>query len=212
MHQISHGIKSNTIKFSIQNSTRFCYLAPFRRKYAQIIQMKKLNLLIGILTAFIILSCSSDDNGDQPTANQNGFNFNGTFFSTQYAFVSDENIADDTPSDISIVLSNVNPLQTSVSSGVNYVFFDFEAVELEPGTITEFPDYRILENANLSNFEISGGNTVLDDTQSGFMTTSSSVTINSISNINIDFDFSFTREDGQVISGNYSGTYVDLSN
>mgnify|MGYP006146938971 FL=1 len=176
--------------------------------------MKKMKLFCGILIGLMIFSsCSSDDdNGNTSIENQNGFNYNGTFYSTQFAFVSDENTVDNTPSDISIILSNVNPFETTQSSGLNFVFFDFEAVNIETGTITTFPDYRILENAHLNDFDISSGNTVLDDTENGFMATSSSVTINSISDTNIDFDFSFTREDGETITGNYSGIYTDTSN
>ena len=159
----------------------------------------------------MILSCSSDNDSNNGNENSNGFNFNGTFYSTQFAFVSDENTVDNTPSDISIILSSVDPFQTTQSSGVNFVFFDFEAITIETGTITEFPDYRMLENANLDNLEIDGGNTILDDTQNGFMSTSSSVTINSISETNINFDFTFTREDGEIINGNFSGTYIDTS-
>lgn len=174
--------------------------------------MKKLNLFIALFLGLTILSCSSDDdNGNTPEENQNGFNFNGTFFSAQNAFINDENIIDNTPSDISIILSNINPLQTTQSSGVNFVFFDFQAITIESGTITEFLDYQILENADLINFEISGGNTILDDTQDGFMIISSSVTINSITDTNIDFVFTFTREDGEIINGNYSGIYTSLS-
>ena len=176
--------------------------------------MKKMKLCYGILIGLMMFSsCSSDDdNGNSPNENQNGFEYNGTFYATQFAFVSDENIVDDTPSDISIILSSVNPFETDQSSGLNYVFFDFEAVNLDAGTITSFPDYRILENAELNFLDISGGNTILDDTENGLMATSSSVTINAVSNTNIDFNFSFTREDGQIIHGGYSGTYIDTSN
>lgn len=173
--------------------------------------MKKIKIFYGILILSMILSCSSDDDSNNSDENFNGFNYNGTFYATPFAFVSDENTVNNTPSDISIILSNVDPFQTNQSTGVNFVSFDFEDVTIETGTITEFPDYRILENADLENFLIDGGNTILDDTKNGFMSTASSVTINSISQTNIDFDFTFTREDGEVISGNYAGSYTDTS-
>ena len=171
-----------------------------------------MKLFCGILIGFITLSCSSDDDSNNGTENSNGFSFNETFYSTQFAFVNDENIVDNTSSDISIILSNVDLFQTTQSSGVNFIFFDFKAVTIETGTITEFPDYRILENADLNNLQVDGGNTILDDTQNGFMTTASSVTIYTISETNIDFDFTFTREDGEIINGRYSGAYTDKSN
>ena len=167
-------------------------------------------ILIGLM---IFSSCSSDnDNSNPSNENENGFSYDGTFYSTQFAFIIDKNTVDDTPSDISIILSNVNLYETEQSSGINYVSFNFDAVNIETVTITTFPVYRISENEDLNDFYLSGGNTILDGIESGFMATSTSVTVNSISDTNIDFNFSFTREDGEVITGNYSGLYTDKSN
>ncbi len=173
--------------------------------------MRKLNLFLGVLIGFTILSCSSDD--DNPSTEvQNGFSFEDNFYSTQYAFINDENVIDNTPSDISIILMNMDPFQTTQSSGVNFVYIDFQAVTIESGTISDIPDYQILENAELDNLQVSGGNTLLDDSQNGYMSSNSTIIINSISNTTIDFDYSFTREDGKLINGNYNGVYTDLSN
>lgn len=174
--------------------------------------MKKVNLFFTILIGLVIFSCSSDDdNGNSTTENQNGFNFNGTFFSTQNAILNDENISDDMPSDISIALGNVNPFTTLQSTGVDVLVISFEAVNIEAGTITEFTNYQVLENANLENFQFTGGNTILDIDESEFMITSGSVTINSVTDTDIDFTFTFTREDGEIVNGNYSGTYSNIS-
>jgi hypothetical protein len=172
--------------------------------------MRKFTILL--FCALIAFSCSSDDDNDgNNNNNTNAFLFNGTSFNITNVFLNDENTTDDNPSDIAIIMSNINLLTESQSNGVNYVYFDFQGVELETGTITNIPDYTILENASFENSEIANGNTILDDTENGFMATNTTVNINSLSSTQIDFDFSFTREDGEIITGNYSGNYTDIS-
>ena len=173
--------------------------------------MRKISILL--FSALLVFSCSSDDdnnNGDINN-NTNAFVFNGTSYNVANVFLNDENTTDNNPSDIAIIMSNINLLADSQSNGVNYVYFYFQSVELETGTITNISDYTILENASFQNSEIDNGNTILDDTVSGFMATSTTVNINSLSSSQIDFDFSFTREDGEMINGNYSGNYTDIS-
>jgi uncharacterized protein YcfL len=173
--------------------------------------MRKISILL--FTVLLVLSCSSDDDNNNGNNDNitNSFLFNGTSFNITNVFLNDENTADNDPSDIAIIMSNINLLTESQSNGVNYVYFDFQGVELETGTITNIPDYTILENASFENSEIANGNTILDDTENGFMATNTTVNINSFSSTQIDFDFSFTREDGEVITGNYSGNYTDIS-
>jgi hypothetical protein len=126
-------------------------------------------------------------------------------------FLNDENTTDNNPSDIAIIMSNINVLTESQPNGVNYVYFDFQCIELKTGAINNISDYTILENASFTNSEINNGNTILDDTLSGFTATNTAVNINSLNSSPIAFDFSFTREDGEIITGNYSGNYTDIS-
>ena len=172
--------------------------------------MKKIFILLSIFT--VLNSCSSnDDNEPAPNPTLNGFNFNGSFISTNNAFVNDENIADNQPSDIAIILSNVNLLEVNQNSGVSFVFFDFQGVDLQPGTITQILDYRILENASVNNSIVENGTILLDDNENGLTATNTSITINTVSSNQIDFNFSFTRVDGQIINGNYSGEYRNIN-
>ena len=46
-----------------------------------------------------------------------------------------------------------------------------------------------------------------DDSQSDVYAQSGSVTVTNFTQFNIVFTFSFTRNDGQVISGSYDGNY-----
>jgi hypothetical protein len=108
-------------------------------------------------------------------------------------------------------MSNVDVLSEDQVNNVTFLYFDFQGVDLEVGEITSISDYRISTNANSNNSEISGGTTVLDDTESGFQVIETSIKIIALDSNQIDIEFSFTREDGEVISGNYSGNYTDLS-
>ena len=172
--------------------------------------MRKFTILL--FCALIAFSCSSDDDNTESDNNSNNaFTFNGTSFNVSNVFLNDENTTDNNPSDIAIIMSNINLLNESQPHGVNYVYFDFQGVELQTGTITNISDYTILENASFVDSEIDSGNTILDDTENGFMATNTTVNINSLSASQIDFDFSFTREDGQIIVGNYSGSFNDIS-
>jgi hypothetical protein len=172
--------------------------------------MRKISILL--FCTLIAFSCSSDDDNNEGDNNSNNtFTFNGTSFNVSNVFLNDENTADNNPSDIAIIMSNINLVTESQLNGVNYVYFDFQGVQLETGTLNNISDYTFLENASFINSEIDNGNIILDDTVSGFIATNTTLNINSLSSSQIDFDFSFTREDGEIITGNYSGNYTDIS-
>jgi|TARA_B110000902_G_scaffold75665_1_gene89752 hypothetical protein len=130
---------------------------------------------------------------------------------THYLIENDEKTADNNPNDIAIIISTIDLLTESKPNGVNYVCYDFQSVELQTGTITNISDYTILENASFTNSEIDNGTTILDDTQREFTASNMSVTVNSLSSSQIYFDFTSTREDGEIITGNSSGNYAYIS-
>ena len=171
--------------------------------------MKKLNLFALISIIFIFFSSCSNDNENNNSENR--FTFNGTSYIISNVYLNDENTTDNNPSDIAIIMSNINLLTDSQPSGVNYLYFDFQGIEPAIGSITNIQDYNIIENASYENSEIGNGTTILDDSEIGYTATNTSVNINSISSNQIDFDFSFTREDGEIINGNYSGSYINIS-
>ena len=83
--------------------------------------MRKISILI--FTVLLVFSCSSDDDNDNGSNNNNtnAFVFDGTSFSVTNVFLNDENTADNNPSDIAIIMSNINLLTESQPNGVNYV-------------------------------------------------------------------------------------------
>ena len=91
--------------------------------------MRKFTILL--FCAVIAFSCSSDDDNNDGNNNNNTnvFLFNGTSFSITNVFLNDENTTDNNPSDIAIIMSNIDLLTQSQANGVNYVYFDFQGVE-----------------------------------------------------------------------------------
>ena len=172
--------------------------------------MNKLKLIIVLSIAILFSSCSEDKDTEPIIQTGNGFNYKGSFYSVDNAFIKDFNIIDNEPSKIAIVLSNVNPSRTTPKwGGVNYFYFAFEGTNVIEGTITPVPEYSIRENADFENFSILAGNTILrhNDPRVSNIAISSSVNIKSISIDEIDLDFEFTRPDGEIITGSYKGTY-----
>ena len=155
-----------------------------------------------VILCMIILSCSTNDNENPIQDN---------FFSPTHAYIYDENIVDDDASDLAIMLSNKDLLPDNISSGINILYVDYRGVDFESGEKLLI-NYRITENASRVNGYIQGGTRLLEDNYNSDLNASQiSFTINSISSTNISFTYSFTRLDGEIFSGNYSGTYVNLN-
>ncbi|MGY6648290.1 hypothetical protein [Wenyingzhuangia sp. IMCC45574] len=176
--------------------------------------MSKLKTIIGTVLFAILSSCAVDDDSKTNNTNGNGFHFNDSFFVTDKAFIKDFNTTDNETSDIAIVLSNIDPSRSTPKWGeVNYVYFALTAIDLEALSISSVPKYTIRENADFNNFSILAGNTILkyNDPRVGNIATSSLLTINSISNNSIDLIYEFTKPSGEIVSGQYKGTYTDNS-
>jgi len=157
-----------------------------------------------ILLCITILSCSTNENNDENPDE-------GSFFSPPHAYIYDENIVDDHESDLAIMLSNKDLLPDNISSGINILYVDYRGVDFDSGE-KELYNYRITENASRVNGYIQGGTRLLEDNYNSDLNASQiSFTINSISSTNISFTYSFTRLDGEIFSGNYSGAYINLN-
>ncbi|MCY1482324.1 hypothetical protein D3C87_62640 [compost metagenome] len=176
--------------------------------------MRNIIKVVPFLAVFLFLSCSDDDGR---TLGENGFTFNGAFHVLNNAFVTDDNIVDENPSTISIVLSNVNLSDSTAVSNISKVYFDFNGVNLEPGTLTDIPNYSIetggafVQNAEDEDFTYTNGTFLLKSSDPGLTATEKTVTINSVTETKVDLTFSFTRADGQTFTGKYNGLFTDLS-
>ena len=169
--------------------------------------MKKLNLFIGILIGLTALSCSSNDENQI----KGGIQVGNIFYETPYVYLNDENLINDFPSDLAIIMSNKYLLVENIEDRINYMYVDYSGVDFESGE-KELLNYRITENASRVNNLIKGGVRLLEDNYGSDVNASEvSFIINSITSETIDFEFTFTREDGELISGYYSGDYTDVS-
>jgi hypothetical protein len=182
--------------------------------------MKKIKLFTILIISLLTSSCASDDNQDQNPDNQIGFNYNNTFYSTTTLYL---NYTDSGPtnSSISLIMVNKNLRQNCEANEVNYVLIEFATssldIILEQKTYTSseynFFDYVVFENGVFnSDCDLTESDMILNDSMNNLKASPITLTINSIDSNNINLNFSLTREDGTIISGNYSGNYTDVSN
>lgn len=179
----------------------------------------KLNLpyLLAILVGFALLSCSSDDANANPSDAPNEFTFNGNTYDLVSAIIVDENTATNDPSEISISLFNKTSSEITSNSDlsdISYIYFDFDDVTIQNTTYTQINDYDVSINGSIVNSEFSPGTILLadNDPQADVYAQSGSVTVTNYTEFNIAFTFTFTRNDGEVISGSYDGNYLNLQN
>ncbi len=168
--------------------------------------------ILALALCMAFASCSSDDTNSVPDETNNEFIFNGTTYNLVSAIIVDENTANNDPSEISISLFNKTSTEITGNndlSDISYVYFDFEDTTIQNTTYSQIEDYDISINGNVVNSEFTPGTVLLsdDDPQSDVYAQSGSVTVTNFTEFNIVFTFTFTRTDGQVISGSYDGNY-----
>lgn len=174
--------------------------------------MKKIAI---IFASLLLFSCGSDDTPTEtpitPTPQQNGFNYNGNFYEIKTVYINDENTSDNNPSDIGF--SFINKTSTEINgsndlSQIAIINFDYNAVNVQSGTFTNVLDYDASINKNRVSGTFDSGTSILDDNVSNLQASNITFTVNSITSTTVNMTFSFTRTDGQVISGNYNGNYL----
>lgn len=162
----------------------------------------KIKLLLLAFTCFLsFTSCSDDDSLPNNTlAGDNGFEFEKTAYFTDLVFIDEDN---------NIFLSNQN-ISTRSSPEGHYVMFS-----TQNGNLNELT-YTVGQNLENCNALVSGrlqdgvlqGDDVLgqENTEEGFMRI---VNFNNFDQ-SIDIIFEFTRKDGKLVSGNYTGSFQRL--
>lgn len=172
--------------------------------------MRNILKVASLLAISLFISCSEEEAGRD--LGQNGFSHNETFYVLNNAFFNDENVVDETPSNLSITLSNVNLTSANAIANVSKVYFDFEGIALEEGTYTNITNYSIETGGSFdSEGDYTDGSFLLNSAHSSLSSTSSTVVINSIDEDKINLTFTFTRNDGQVFSGKYVGLLSDVT-
>jgi hypothetical protein len=174
----------------------------------------KLPLLQTLLFTIVLFSCSPDESTNIQIENTNQFTFNGEDYNLITVIINDENTTTNDPSEI-IGISLFNKTSSEVTSNgdlsdVTFVYFGVEDINLQATTYNEITDYDISINGSVTNSEFNAGTVLLSDSdpQSDVYAQSGSVTITNFTDFNIDFTFTFTRNDGEVITGRYNGNYL----
>lgn len=173
----------------------------------------KLPSLFGLLFCILILSCSADDNGINTEEENNEFLFNGNTYNLVSAIITDENTVTNNPSDIGISLFNKTSAEITNNgdlSDVTFLYFDFVDITIQNTTYTQIEDYDVSINGAIVDSVFNPGTILLsdEDSESDVYAQSASVTVTNFTEFNIAFTFSFTRNDGQVITGSYDGNYL----
>ncbi len=168
--------------------------------------------ILALVLCMAFASCSSDDTSSIPDETNNAFTFNGNTYDLMSVIIVDENTTNNDPSDISISLFNKTSSEITSNndlSDINYVNFKIVDATIQNTTYNEIDSYDVSINSSITNSEFTAGTVLLsdDDSQSDVYAQSGSVTVTNFTQFNIVFAFSFTRNDGQVISGSYDGNY-----
>jgi len=170
-----------------------------------------LSTLFTLLFTLVLMSCAPEDNS-VPVENVNEFTFNTETYDLVTAIINDNSTATN-PSNIGITLTNKSNTE-SVSNGdiddFTFVYFDIQAITLQATTYNNIEDYDVSVNGSVVNSVFSPGTVLLSDNDpdADVYAQSGSVIITNFTAFNIDFTFTFTRTDGQVISGRYNGSYL----
>ena len=176
--------------------------------------LKTTRLLVLLIVSTFVYSCSSDDDsGNEPTGQNNEFSFNGQSYSLTTAWIYDENTTTNDPSEIGINLFNkTNSEINGIGdlNSINHIYFDFDDVNIQATTYTQITDYDVSINGTRLNGAFDSGTVLLSDSdpQSNLYASSGSITINSVTENTVDLTFTFTRTDGEIISGSYNGNYT----
>ena len=176
---------------------------------------KATKLVTLLITIIFFIGCSSDDSSDNASSEKtNEFTFNGQSYELMTAWINDENTTTSDPSDIGFNLFNKSTADINSGNdltGINYIYFDFTEVDLQETTYTDILDYDVSINGTLINGNFSPGTVFLsdDDPNADIYASISTVTISDLTATTVNLTFSFTRNDGKVISGAYSGNYTD---
>ena len=175
----------------------------------------KLNLPHLLVLAFTIVltSCSSDDYNATPIEDTNQFTFDNDTYDLVSAIVTDANASSNETGQIGIRLFNKTSAEITSNSDLNditYVYFEVQDVNLQALTYTEINAYDVSINGSVIDSEFNAGTILLsaNDPESDVYAQSASITITNFTAFNIDFTFTFTRNDGQVVSGRYNGNYI----
>jgi hypothetical protein len=173
----------------------------------------KLTYVCTGLVILFLFDCSPENTNSNPQEKINEFIFNGVTYNLVSAIVTDENTSSNAPNNIGIKLFNKTSTEIIGNgdlSDVSYVYFDINDNTIQNTTYSQIQDYDISINSSIIDSEFNPGTVLLDDNNpdSEEFAQSGSITVTNFTAYNIKLTFTFTRNDGQVITGSYDGNYL----
>ncbi|WMI65333.1 hypothetical protein RBH94_14870 [Aestuariibaculum sp. YM273] len=176
--------------------------------------MRILKVVTLVLSSFILLSCSSDDNKEKARGiiviGEDQFEVKSAFLGVSFGntFIELSNKSSD---EVMSSLSSGASLQ-----GVDFMHFRINQASIGETTynLNELNDFDFTVNGEIFEAEFEGGVTVLskNDINNNLEANSGSITITYYSVDRIEFTFEFERKDGTTIYGSYNGEYTTIDN
>lgn len=173
--------------------------------------------LTALLLTITLISCSPESNTNTTPENTGEFNFNGVNYPLITAIITEEEATTNSSSKIGINLFNKTSAEITSNNDTNeidYVYFEFTADTIENTTYNSINRYDISVDGAIVDSEFISGTIFLSDSdpESDVFAQSGSVTVTNFTAYNIVFSFTFTRTDGQIITGSYDGNYLLQNN
>ncbi|WP_225035535.1 hypothetical protein [Winogradskyella sp. SM1960] len=164
--------------------------------------------LLTLVLIFIFIACSPEDNTNTAPEDINEFVFNGNSYPLLSAIISNDNSSNTTE----IRLFNKTSSDITSNSDltdVDFVHFNIHTESLQNTTYNNFEDYNVSINGSVIDSEFNSGTILLasDNPELDSYAESGSLSITNFTPYNIVFTFTFTRNDGDVITGRYDGNY-----
>ncbi|WP_407557775.1 hypothetical protein [Winogradskyella sp. 4-2091] len=180
--------------------------------------MKSYSHILTILFfTLITFGCAPEENTSYTPEDTNEFSYNGNNYPLMSAIIVDSNSSASESGKISINIFNKSSSKITSNSDltdVSYVNFEVDDINLQNTTYNSIDAFSVSINGSITGSEFNPGTQLLSDSdpdsdlyaQSGF------VTITNYTAYNIVFNFSFTRNDGTIITGSYDGNYLITGN
>lgn len=177
----------------------------------------RIHYLFILLFSLIYVTCAPEENSGISMEDTNEFTFDGQTYNLISAVVYDENTTANEPSAISVSLYNKTSSEIVGNNNiedVTYVYFNIEDVTIQNTTYTQIDSYDVSIDGAFVDSTFNSGTVLLSDSdpESDVYAQSTSIDIINFTQYNINFTFTFTRNDGKVISGSYNGNYLNPNN
>lgn len=180
--------------------------------------MKKLNKVV-VFFCFIltVFSCSSDDENNSQEQEQQSTNvitLNNETYVVNSVFV-EPSIGGSTF--VSLINKSKTEVLDALNNGTQLDNVNIFTIRINQNPLAEqtynfsdMPSLQFEVNAQFIDGELEDGNILLDRNNSddNLNANSGSITISSLTTDTINFSFEFTRNDGEIVNGNFNGNFL----